>query len=510
MVQVKLGQLHGELPVFLLVTLAVQGLHLQGLGLGRADFVAVAAAGAVKGADLNAEAVAGIFLAQGLLGLKALGLLGAVGHQEGADDRMGAHHGALVALDAVLNLPLGHVHGDAALLILGGGSGHNACRIKGGHGERIPGLAQDGLDHGVKVISGGQLHGRSTGGGVCPLGRNLHLFKPADGDVNGGPVGLDHLVALAAIGLLGVVLHVFFGFFVGDHIGQLEEGRLHDGVDAPAHAHLLGQVDGVDGVELGLLLGQGPLHGGGEALFQLFLIPGAVEQEGAALLEGRDHVIGRHIGGVMAGDEVGIVNLVGGLDGALAKAQVGYGEAARLLGVIGEIGLHVQVGVVTDDLDGVLVGAHGAVRAQAVELAGDGALGRGVVLLAQVQGGVGHVIHDAHGEVVLGLGLFHVLIDGLDHGGGEFLAGQAIAPAVDGDVMLAGLNQRRAHVGVQRVAQGAGLLGAVHDREALDGFGERCQQPVRREGAVQADFQHAVFLAFLVQGRDGLVHGLAA
>ncbi len=71
----------------------------------------------------------------------------------------------------------------------------------------------------------------------------------------------------------------------------------------------------------------------------------------------------------------------------LAKAQMADGEAAGLLGVIGEVSLHLQVGVVTDDLDGVLVGAHGAVRAQAVELAGDGAFGGSVELLALGQGG---------------------------------------------------------------------------------------------------------------------------
>ena len=212
----------------------------------------------------------------------------------------------------------------------------------------------------------------------------------------------------------------------------------------------------------------------------------------------------------MAGDEVGVVDLVGGLDGPFAKAQVGNGEAAGLLGVVGEVGLHVHIGVIADDLDGVLVGAHGAVRAQAVELAGDGALGRGVVLLAQFQRAVGHIVHDAHGEVVLGLGLLHVVEDGLDHGGGEFLAGKAVAAAVDGDVVPARFDQRRAHIDIQRVAQGAGLLGAVHHGQALDAPGQGGQQAVRREGAVEVNLEHAVFLAVLVEGGDRFVYGLGA
>ena len=80
------------------------------------------------------------------------------------------------------------------------------------------------------------------------------------------------------------------------------------------------------------------------------------------------------VGGHVAGHEVGLVDIVGGADGLVAEAQVADGHAAGLLGVVLEVRLHVLVGVVADDLDGVLVGAHGAVAAQAPELAGDGAL----------------------------------------------------------------------------------------------------------------------------------------
>ena len=47
----------------------------------------------------------------------------------------------------------------------------------------------------------------------------------------------------------------------------------------------------------------------------------------------------------------------------MAKAQVGLGNAAGLLGVILEVSLSVLIGVVTDDLDGVLVGVNGTIGA---------------------------------------------------------------------------------------------------------------------------------------------------
>ena len=80
----------------------------------------------------------------------------------------------------------------------------------------------------------------------------------------------------------------------------------------------------------------------------------------------------------MAGHEVSLVDVVGALDGLVAEAQVRNGDAAGLLGVVLEVSLYVLVGVVADDLDGVLVGADGAVAAQAPELALDGAFSSGV------------------------------------------------------------------------------------------------------------------------------------
>ncbi len=142
----------------------------------------------------------------------------------------------------------------------------------------------------------------------------------------------------------------------------------------------------------------------------------------------------------MAGHEVGLGDVVRGADRGIAEAQVRNGHAASLLGVVLEVRLDVLVGVVADDLDGVLVGANGAVAAQAPELALDGAGGRGVGrILGLGQGQVGHVIDNADGELALGLVLLELLEDSERGRGRRVLAAQAITAADDLDARLAGL-----------------------------------------------------------------------
>ena len=78
-----------------------------------------------------------------------------------------------------------------------------------------------------------------------------------------------------------------------------------------------------------------------------------------------------------------------------------------------------------------MVGAHGAIGAQAEEQALHGFgvfdLKGGVV----IQAGMADIIVDADGEVVLGFGLAQLIEDALDHGRGELFGSQAVAPADD-------------------------------------------------------------------------------
>ena len=60
---------------------------------------------------------------------------------------------------------------------------------------------------------------------------------------------------------------------------------------------------------------------------------------------------------------------VGGLDPVGREPEMGHGDPAGFLGIIGKIGLGIHVRVFTDDLDGVFVGADRPVSTEAPEFA---------------------------------------------------------------------------------------------------------------------------------------------
>jgi hypothetical protein len=67
-----------------------------------------------------------------------------------------------------------------------------------------------------------------------------------EGRIDGGVVAVQQLLALLAVGLLHRLLDLRDGLVLRQDAGDGEEAGLHDGVDAPAHAGLLGDAVGVD------------------------------------------------------------------------------------------------------------------------------------------------------------------------------------------------------------------------------------------------------------------------
>ena len=210
----------------------------------------------------------------------------------------------------------------------------------------------------------------------------------------------------------------------------------------------------------------------------------------------------------MAGHKVGLGDKVGGLDGLPAEAQVADGQAAALFGIIGEVALGIEIGVVADDLDGVFIGAHGAIGAETPELAADGRLRRGIGGFGLQQREVGDIIGDADGEAGLFAG-FAIAVHREDLAGGDILAAQAVAAGVNGDTLEPAAAQRRHDIKVQRLADGAGLLGAVQHSDGADGFGQGTQQVLPAEGTIEADLDEAGLFAAGTLIIDDFLDGLA-
>ena len=381
--------------------------HLQSLILSWAGIDAAAATEAVHRADLHSELETSEFLASSWLGDHAFRL---ASHfffveKEWADSSVWANQGALVALDAVFWNPFWNEECSHTFFVLGG-TGWECTIFKTCECADRKLVALHSSHWTQNLLNEFWFASAAFFGGfsilsVSPSSWNLYFMQNFDGFVYSIPVHLNDSVTLAAIGLLDGILEELNGFFKWQYASELEECSLGNHVGTVAETNFLSNLGSVDGVELDVVLSDVALHACWQVFFEFFWAPGAVQKEGTIWLETFEHVIKFYIAGLVASNIVSLVNFIGGTDLTLTETQGRNGYAATLLGVVGEVTLSIHVGVVTDDLDGVFVCTNGTVGAVTPELASDAVFRSGNNRSANFERGVGNIIHDTNGEVVL-------------------------------------------------------------------------------------------------------------
>ena len=326
--------------------------------------------------------------------------------------------------------------------------------------------------------------------------------------IDGTVVHINDVLALLAIGSNYGILQVLNSSINRNNVSQLEECGLHYHVEAAAEAQLLGNLDSVYSVELDVVLGDVTLHGSRQMLVQLCIAPDGVQQEGAALLQACQQVILVNIGLLGAGNEVCIVNQIWRSNRSLAKSQMGHGDTAGLLGVISEISLSIELGLVADDLDSGLVGTNSTVGTQAPELAGSSA-GRSQVniLRIQGQGSAVQVIINTDGEAVGRNVFLQLLIDAQYLVRIYILAAQAITAANDDRIPVSAI-ESSADILIQRLAQGTWLLGAVHNGNLGNSGRNSIQEMLYREWTEQMNCNHTNLLALAIEVINSLNQSL--
>ena len=154
-----------------------------------------------------------------------------------------------------------------------------------------------------------------------------------------------------------------------------------------------------------------------------------VHQQGGALRGPAQHVGLLQQVELVAADEARAGHQVGGPDRPRTETQVGHRLRAGLLRVVDEIALREEVLLGAEDLDGVLVGADGAVRPEAEEHRTHAVRRLDVQRRVVADAGAGDVVVDADGEPVARVLAGEFGVDPGDHPGGELLGGQAVPGA---------------------------------------------------------------------------------
>ena len=211
----------------------------------------------------------------------------------------------------------------------------------------------------------------------------------------------------------------------------------------------------------------------------------------------------------MAGNKIGLIYKVGRFDGLFTEAEMRNGNAARFFGVVREIALSIKIGVVTDYLYGVLVGADRSVGAESPELAGGRAGRGGVADILDLKRKLGNIILNTDGETLL-----RILCVGVPENCGYLsrsgiLGTETVATGVYRNILESGISKSGHNIEIKRLADASGLLGAVKHRNALNRLGKRSDKVLNRERTVKVNLYKTDLFAGGVEMINRLLNGLA-
>ena len=481
------------------------------LVLDGTDVHADSAAGAVFRRHLDAVLEACPFLIAHLGGLESRGRsvqFLRIEHLD-ANHRVRADHRALAALDADLRVPYRDFKSQVAFLPFGGSGGEGAVHREHADREFFSAISINRAQH--VALEVGRVGGEG-GGNLERAGHlrgNFHFVQVGECLVHRLHVLPDDLFALAAVGVADGLANGLNGLIARQDFGDGKEAHLQDGVHAAAHAGIARHLVAVDHEEAGFLGNELLLHQPGQLVPDFFGAERAVQQERAAFDQRAEHVVALQEYPLVAGDEVRLGDQIGRADRLRTEAQVRHGDGSRLLGVVNEVALRVVVGILANDLDGVLVRAHRAIGSEAIEQSPHHAVRFGGIRRVVVEAGVTHVVVDADREILFWCGRSQVVIHRLDHRRSEFLGRQPVTSAHHFNGSLS-LVQRVHDVEIQGIARRPGFFGSIEYRNPLCAGGQGGQQMLHRKRPVQTDFQQAHFLAACVQRFHGLVGGFGA
>ena len=417
----------------------------------------------------------------------------------------------LVTLDTVINLPLGNIHCDTALLVSSRTVVPRTVLTteERTYGQQVALQSVDRIDDLLYELGTRRINHslRSLNLDCSPLSGNLNLLNSRTTGINCCVVHIDDILALLAVRLLNSLLHLFNRLLERNHVCDLEECTLHNGVGAVAQTQLSSDLGCVDDIEVNVVLSQINLHCVGQRCASGCSVVHRVQKERTALLQALQNVILIDIRRNVASHEIGRSYQIGRSDRVVAKTQVRRGVTARLLRVIREVCLAILVGRATDDLDRVLVGTNRTVSTQTEEQCLERTLLSQRDLLTYGQRSERNVINDTYGELILRLGSSQILINCQHLCGGCILRRQTVATTDDHRTRLA-VVECVLNIEVERLACCARLLGAVEYADTLHALGHHVEHILRREGTIEVNGDNTHLLALLVEVINNLLQGL--
>ena len=136
-------------------------------------------------------------------------------------------------------------------------------------------------------------------------------------------------------------------------------------------------------------------------VYEFFAFENGVQQECSIVAQTTSYIVHVEVSLNVASHKVRRIYLIWRMDWLITEAKMWTSETTRLLRIVAEISLTVFTGVITNNLNRVLVGTNCTVSTQAIELSFEQTCATHWDFLNFRKWSKSNIVYDAHCEVVL-------------------------------------------------------------------------------------------------------------
>ena len=204
-------------------------------------------------------------------------------------------------------------------------------------------------------------------GKISPCWVNFQLLVLTT-TINSSVVQIDYVLTLLAIALYDECLHLLNSQFQRNNLCNAEECRLKDCIGAVAQTNFLCYLSSVDIVNGNIVLSEVTLYLVRDKVDQFLTIEDSIQQESTILTQTTCYIVHIQVSLNVASNEVWSLYLIGRTDLIITETKMRTSETTRFLRVVREVSLAILIGVITNNLNRVLVSTYSTIGTKTIEL----------------------------------------------------------------------------------------------------------------------------------------------
>ena len=242
---------------------------------------------------------------------------------------MRADQHTLITLDAYVQIPDRDFLGDIALFPLSSACWISPIHWQATYRKLVPFAGQHRCGHLLHKFGRALRNGMVDFALAAYLVRDLDFVERLHSLVYSREVTAHYGFSAFAVGLLDRIFDSIYSLLDGKYTRDSKKAGLHYGIDATTHTRCASDAGRIDGIETNLFSNEVLLNYTWQTVPYMLFTNRCIKQEGSTLHSLIQHIetIQKH--GLMAGDEISLLDQIGRANGLVPKTQVRYSHGTR-------------------------------------------------------------------------------------------------------------------------------------------------------------------------------------